>query len=119
GKRFAMPNSTIMVHGPSGGTKGDSIDMNIDVKEMNRLKARMIETMSAWTGLSEKKVRQMMTRDHYMPPEMAMANGLVDGIIEPKHKPPTHKSEAEKAFDTLPPFTPAPGTVPSNQPVMH
>ncbi len=119
GKRFSMPNSTIMVHGPSGGMEGTAVDMKINMDEMLRLRDRMAKVMSDWTGLTQERVIQMMERDHYMSPEMAKANGLIDAIVEPKHKPPTHKSEAEKAFDTLPPFMPGPGTDPNDQPVMH
>lgn len=119
GKRFAMPNSTIMVHGPSAGMEGTAIDMKIQMNEIERLRDRMVEIMSDWTGLTKERVVQMMERDHFMSPEKAKANGLIDAIVEPRHKPPTHKSDAEKAFDALPPFTPGPGTGPNDQPVIH
>lgn len=118
GKRFAMPSSTIMVHGPSGGYEGTSIDFNIQGAEMERLKQVMVDRMSEWCDIPREKILRMMERDHYMSAAMAKENGLIDAIVEPKHKPPTHKSEAEKAFDTLPPFTPGPGKGPNDQPVM-
>ena len=63
GKRFAMPHSTIMIHGPSGGIQGTEIDMHIYMKEIQRLKDVMIDVLSAYMGLDEKEIENMMARE--------------------------------------------------------
>lgn len=88
GKRHVMPTSRIMVHGPSGGMQGTERDMKIYVEEMQRNREILVDLLSRYSGLSVAKVEAMMDFDHFMSPGEAKALGLIDDVIEPRHKPP-------------------------------
>lgn len=81
GKRFLLPNSSVMIHQPSYGTQGKITDMEIDLKEGLRLKNRLIEIMSENTGHKFDKIKNDMERDYWMPAEEAKKYGLVDQVI--------------------------------------
>jgi ATP-dependent Clp protease protease subunit len=81
GKRFILPNSAVMIHQPSSGTRGKVTDMEIDLKEGLRLKRRLIEIMSEYSGQTYKKVESDMERDYWLTAEEAKKYGLVDKII--------------------------------------
>jgi ATP-dependent Clp protease protease subunit len=81
GKRFVLPNSTVMIHQPSSGTRGKVTDMEIDLKEGLRLKRRLNEIMAANTGQTIKKIEEDMERDYWLPAEEAKKYGLVDAVI--------------------------------------
>lgn len=81
GKRFALPNATIMIHQPSSGTRGKVTDMEIDLKEGLRLKRRLNEIMAANTGQKVEKITSDMERDYWMPAEEAKKYGVVDAVI--------------------------------------
>ena len=82
GKRFVLPNSSVMIHQPSAGTRGKVTDMEIDFNEFNRLKVRLNEIMAANTGQDIKKITADMERDYWMSAQEAKKYGLVDAIIE-------------------------------------
>lgn len=88
GKRFVLPNATVMIHQPSAGTRGKVTDMEIDLKEGLRLKRRLNEIMAANTGQKVEKITADMERDYWMPAEEAKKYGLVDDII---NNPPKAK----------------------------
>lgn len=87
GKRFALPNSRIMLHQPYGGVGGSSEDISIQAKEILELKKITTRLMSEFTGQSEEKVLEDSERDFYMGPDSALAYGLIDEIATPPKNP--------------------------------
>ncbi len=81
GKRYALPNSRIMIHQPSGGFQGQATDIEIHAKEILELKARLNKLYVKHTGKSLAIVEKGMERDNFMTAEMAKAFGLVDKVI--------------------------------------
>lgn len=86
GKRFALPNSRIMIHQPSGGVGGTSADVQLQAKEILVLKAQLNQIMSECTGQPIEKITFDSERDFYMSPEQAKEYGLIDEVIIPKKK---------------------------------
>ena len=84
GKRFLLPDATVMVHQPSSGTQGMITDMEISVREGQRLKKLITQKMSEFTGRKEKEVFDAMERDNWMDAEAAKKFGLIDGILTRK-----------------------------------
>lgn len=87
GKRYILPNATVMIHQPSSGTRGKVTDMEIDLKESLRVKYRLNEIMSANTGQTVEKIQRDMERDYWLAADEAHAYGLVDAIITSPPKP--------------------------------
>jgi ATP-dependent Clp protease protease subunit len=81
GKRFALPHSRIMIHQPSGGFQGQHSDIEIQAKEITRIRQILDAIIATHTGQSQKKVRQDTERDHYMTGEEATKYGLIDRLI--------------------------------------
>jgi len=81
GKRFILPEATVMIHQPSSGTRGKVTDMEIDLKESLRVKHRLNEIMAANTGQKIEKIKTDMERDYWMTATEAKKYGLVDKII--------------------------------------
>jgi ATP-dependent Clp protease protease subunit len=81
GKRFILPNATVMIHQPSSGTRGKVTDMEIDLKESLRIKYRMNEIMAKNTGQKVEKIKDDMERDYWMTADDAKKYGIVDAII--------------------------------------
>lgn len=81
GKRFLLPNSTVMIHQPSSGTRGKVTDQEIDLKEALRVKKLIEVIMQKNTGQSSKKVHEDMERDFWMTAAEAKKYGLVDDVI--------------------------------------
>jgi ATP-dependent Clp protease protease subunit len=89
GKRFALPNSCIMIHQPLGGVRGQASDIVIHAKEILRLRKILCHIYSKHTGLHEDEVERLIERDNFLSPEEAMAFGplgLIDAIAA--NKPP-------------------------------
>ena len=84
GKRFILPNATVMIHQPSAGTRGKVTDMEIDLKEGLRLKNKLNQIMSQNTGQSIKRIEADMERDYWMPSDEALKYGIVDSVIDPR-----------------------------------
>ena len=84
GKRFALPNTSIMIHQPLGGFQGQVTDVEIRVKKMQRTKQTLIKQMAEFTGRKEKELFDAMERDNWMAPDEAKEFGLIDGILERK-----------------------------------
>jgi ATP-dependent Clp protease protease subunit len=82
GKRFALPNSLVLIHQPLGGVEGQASDIEITAKEILRLKDLTADILSNATGQDREKVLNDMDRDNYMPAEKAKEYGLVDKIIK-------------------------------------
>ena len=81
GKRFALPNARIMIHQPSGGAQGQSTDIQIQAKEIQRLKDSLNELLAKHTGQGFKKVEADTERDNFMSAQEACEYGLVDEVI--------------------------------------
>src|SRR5438046_4764116 len=82
GKRFALPNSDIMIHQVSGGAQGAASDVERQVDYMFKLKKRLIRIIAQHTGKSEEQVRADSARDSYMSAEESKAYALVDEVIK-------------------------------------
>jgi ATP-dependent Clp protease protease subunit len=91
-KRFALPNSRIMVHQPSGGAQGQASDIAIQAKEILLLRKRLNEIYVRHTGQSMDEIERKLERDTYMSAEEAKAFGLVDQVVEER---PTPSGEAK------------------------
>ena len=81
GKRFALPNSRIMIHQVMGGTQGQASDIVIQAKEISYLKDKINEVLSKNTGKSMKQVEKDTDRDFWMSPEEAKEYGMIDNIL--------------------------------------
>jgi ATP-dependent Clp protease protease subunit len=84
GKRFALPNTRIMIHQPHGGAQGQITDMEIQIAEGKRAKEKSIKTLAGFTGRSEKELFDAMERDNFMSAEEAKEFGLVDEVLARK-----------------------------------
>ncbi|HIP47104.1 MAG TPA: ATP-dependent Clp endopeptidase proteolytic subunit ClpP [Campylobacterales bacterium] len=84
GKRFALPNARIMIHQPSGGAQGQSTDIQIQAKEIQRMKDSLNALIAEQTGQTKEKVEADTERDNFMSAQEAMDYGLVDKVLE-KH----------------------------------
>ena len=82
GKRYALPNSRIMIHQPSAGTQGQITDMAIHLKRLEVIKKRMNRILAANTGRSVEEVTADCERDNFMTAEEALQYGLIDKVIE-------------------------------------
>ncbi len=81
GKRFCLPNTSVMIHQPMAGTQGQVTDMEIHVAKFKKTKQLLIKQMSEFTGRKEKEVFDAMERDNWMSAEEAKKFGLIDGIL--------------------------------------
>lgn len=91
GKRYLLPNSTVMIHQPSSGTRGKVTDQEIDLKESLRVKHLLEGIMARNTGQKVEKIHEDMERDRWMTAPEASKYGIVDKIIT------TPPKEAQKA----------------------
>ena len=81
GKRFALPNSRIMIHQPSGGTNGTAADIEIQAKEILELRSRLNTILSEHTGQSIEKIVVDTERDNFMSSAQAVEYGIIDGVF--------------------------------------
>ncbi len=81
GKRYALPNSKIMLHQPWGGITGQAEDIRIQAEEILRDKKKLLEILSLHTGMSMEKIEQETERDKFINPQEAVEWGLVDEIL--------------------------------------
>ena len=86
GKRFALANSRVMIHQPSGGFQGQATDIEIHAKEILELKARLNKMYVHHTGQKLPTVEKSMERDNFMSAEEALKFGLVDKIVSERPK---------------------------------
>ena len=83
GKRFALPNSRILIHQPSGGFEGPAADIEIHAEEILNIRRRLDEIFAEHSGQPIEQVNKDMDRDRYMKPNEALEYGLVDEIVGP------------------------------------
>ncbi len=81
GKRFALPNSRIMIHQPMGGFRGQATDIDIQAREILKLRERMNEILAAHTGKPVEQIARDTERDYYMSGADARAYGLIDRVV--------------------------------------
>ena len=81
GKRFALPNARIMIHQPLGGVQGQATDIDIQAREILRMRETINEILVRHTGQSMETIRRDTDRDFFMSPEQAREYGLVDEVI--------------------------------------
>ncbi|MCR0982072.1 ATP-dependent Clp endopeptidase proteolytic subunit ClpP [Roseomonas populi] len=81
GKRFALPNSRIMVHQPSGGAQGQATDIEIQAREILDLRKRLNQIYVHHTGQPVEEIERKLERDTYMSAEEAQAFGLIDQVV--------------------------------------
>jgi ATP-dependent Clp protease protease subunit len=81
GKRFALPHSRIMIHQPMGVTQGQATDIDIQAKEIMRLKKAINDLFALHTGQDKKKIENDSERDFFMSGQEALEYGIVDKVI--------------------------------------
>jgi ATP-dependent Clp protease, protease subunit len=81
GKRFALPNSRIMIHQPSGGAQGQATDIEIHAREILKTREQLNKIYAARTGQALSKIEADMERDFFLDPEQAKTYGLVDQVL--------------------------------------
>lgn len=81
GKRYALPNSEIMIHQPLGGARGQATDMQIQVEQILKIKSKLNQMLSENTGQSLETIKNDTERDNYMSAEEAKNYGLIDSVI--------------------------------------
>lgn len=82
GKRLALPNARIMIHQPLGGAKGQATDIEIEAKEILRMKTMLSTLMGEHTGQTVEKIKQDTERDNFMTAKEALEYGLIDKVVE-------------------------------------
>ncbi len=82
GKRYALPNSRVMIHQPSGGSQGQATDIDIQAREILAMRARLNEIMARHTGQSLETIARDTERDNFKSAVEAQAYGLVDQVLE-------------------------------------
>ncbi|HCY84678.1 MAG TPA: ATP-dependent Clp endopeptidase proteolytic subunit ClpP [Desulfobacteraceae bacterium] len=96
GKRFALPNSRIMIHQPLGGAQGQATDIKIQANEILRMKDRLNEILSHHTGQDIEKVAQDTDRDFFMSGAEALEYGIVDRVVADRSELEQEDEEASK-----------------------
>jgi len=86
GKRFALPHSRIMMHQPSGGTQGQSADIEVYTREIIRIREVLYKIIGEHSGKDAEQIKKDADRDNYMTPEEAKEYGLIDKILLPGTK---------------------------------
>jgi ATP-dependent Clp protease protease subunit len=93
GKRFALPNARIMIHQPSGGSQGVASDIEIQAREILRMRTQLNEILAGHTGQSIEQIAKDTDRDRWMTPDEAASYGLIDTVQRPR-KPGAAESDA-------------------------
>lgn len=82
GKRFALPHARILMHQPSGGTQGQSADIEIYTREMLRTRDTLYEIISKHTGRDFEQIKKDADRDNYMTAQQALEYGIIDKVMD-------------------------------------
>ena len=81
GKRFCLPNARVMIHQPSGGARGQATDIEIQAREILKLRKRLNEIYVDCTGQKLKTIEEAVERDNFMSADEALAFGLIDKVV--------------------------------------
>jgi len=95
GKRYALPNSRIMMHQPSGGAQGQATDIEIQAREILKLRERLNHIYVEHTGQAVKVIEEAVERDRFMSPEEALNFGLIDEVVT--ERPPVGEDDSVDA----------------------
>lgn len=93
GKRFALPHSTVLIHQPIGGIRGQASDISIHAREILRIKEELYEILAKHTGQPVEKLRADSDRDFFMTAQQAKEYGIVDDVIEKRPSVNDRKQE--------------------------
>ena len=102
GKRFALPNSRVLIHQPHGGAQGQSTDMELAVAEMVEMRRRMIDILVNATAQPAERITADIDRDYIVRGDQAVAYGLVDHVIERRQLPDMQLPIAPRVEEALP-----------------
>ena len=97
GKRFALPNSRIMVHHPSGGFQGQASDIELHAREILALRERLNRIYAEHTGQTVEKIASALDRDNFMSSEAAQKFGIIDEVITHREMPDDEDDMDDKA----------------------
>merc|ERR1711969_426296 len=95
-KRFSLPHARIMIHQPSGGFQGQHTDIEIQAKEISRIREILDGILATHSGQDSKKVRKDTERDHYLTGEEALTYGLIDKLITKREESKKKKDREKK-----------------------
>lgn len=84
GKRYALPNSRVLIHQPMGGASGQAIDVKIHAEELLKMREIVNQILSSHTGQPLEKIERDTDRDFYMSPQQAKEYGIIDEVIQTK-----------------------------------
>lgn len=96
GRRYALPQSRIMIHQPLGGAQGQATDIEIQTKEILRIKRIINDILVLHTGQSRKTIEKDTDRDFFLDAPDAVKYGLIDEVITSSERMPQHKTHANK-----------------------
>jgi len=96
GKRYALPNSRIMIHQPSGGAQGQAADIEIQAREILALRHRLNMIYADHTGQDLSLIEEAVDRDRYMTPEEALGFGIIDEVVISRPFPVEAETREEK-----------------------
>ena len=100
GKRFSLPNARIMVHQPSGGAQGQATDIEIQAREILRMRQRLNSLYAKYTGKPLEEIEKAMDRDTFMEADEAKAFGIIDEVFE--KRPEAGDGDTTGAADVTP-----------------
>ncbi|HNT36764.1 MAG TPA: ATP-dependent Clp endopeptidase proteolytic subunit ClpP [bacterium] len=93
GKRYALPNSRILIHQPMGGFRGQATDIDIHAREILKTRENLNRVLAGHTGQSVERIAQDTERDYFMSPEEALEYGIIDEIYRPQLKAKKDKED--------------------------
>ncbi len=96
GQRFALPNATIHIHQPLGGTQGQATDIEIQAKEILRQREKINNILAEHTGQALETIEHDVERDFYLSAEDALKYGLIDKVLEPAEKDESEDGKAKE-----------------------
>jgi len=96
GQRFALPNATIHIHQPLGGTQGQATDIEIQAKEILRQREKINNILAEHTGQPLETIERDVERDFYLSAEDALQYGLIDKVLEPAEKDESEDGKAKE-----------------------
>jgi ATP-dependent Clp protease protease subunit len=82
GKRYALPHARVLIHQPLGGAQGQATDIDIQAREILRMREEINTIFTKHTGQDMEKIRQDTDRDFFMTADQALAYGIIDQIVE-------------------------------------
>ena len=95
GKRYALPNSRILIHQPLGGVQGQASDIDIQAREILRMREKLNKILSQKTGQTLKTIEKDTDRDNFMSADEAKSYGIIDEVIESRSEQPSNTSKSK------------------------